>query len=680
MRKFVERLLAVWILAAITLLFIYTPFHEAEAGMGSLYDRRQQPVFRVAFDPEMPPFQLESSDGDGYDGFAVNLLEHIAERNFFTIHWLPMSNEEAATQLRDNRIDMILGMTYQARYAQEMEFTEPYFSSSIALAVPKESADEVENIADLAEKLVAVQRDSVAYEFLQNVRRIDFNSTTTQKKAFDLLMMGRADALVGDRLVLQYYLEKENVMDEYIVTSSFIMPVEYSMAVKAENFATLNLLNRGIQQARGQSAYQTIHDKWFGSEDIQQRLEAMLRTFATLSGIAVLVFLAILWWNRLLKKEVQKKTGELKTANEDLSRQIQETLNMSELKNQILENSPRGLVTMDREGSITSINPRAIRILKIPENLLNCPYQEVDMLRVMLKGKMDDVLNKGTQFIGGEMNWKDKDRQKMDIRYTVYPLRNYEKRIIGAITSFEDITEEKKLRDQGFEKEKSRALNQVVAGIAHEIRNPLTSIKTFVEVMPAKITNPKFQEDMVRLVPREIDRVSQLIESLIDYAKPQKTSKQELKLEKVVESCVMLFKPTFEKKKMNLVYEINGSLAIHADRDQIKQALVNFMLNGMEAMEARREQEESERVLTMQILGYSKDGLAEIVIKDEGIGLSQSEINMMLDPFYTTKKGGTGLGLTLSKKYIEENEGHVYFESTKGEGTSVHLQFERMKQ
>ncbi|SFH72333.1 amino acid-binding domain sensor histidine kinase [Tindallia magadiensis] len=647
---------------------------KADTGMENLYDKQQQRTFRVAFDPEMPPFQYETLMKGEYDGFGIQLLEYIADQNLFQIHWQAMSREEAIRRLKENRIDMILGMTYQARYAQEMEFSEPYFSSSIALVVPKDAADEVKNIADLAEKLVAVQRNSIAYEFLHNVRRIDFNGTHSQKKAFDLLVKGRADALIGDRLVLQHYLEEANLTEDYVVTSSFIMPVEYSMAVRSENYTDLNLLNRGISQARGQSEYQAIYDQWFGENDLQRRLENLLRFLVILGGAGIIVFLGILWWNRLLKEEVQRKTKELKRANEDLSRQIQETLNMGELKNQILENSPRGLVTMDMKGLITSINPRAIQIIDLMQPSEEIFYQEVELLRYMLENKLEDVLLKGTQFIGDELSWK-----KMDIRYTVYPLRNYEKIVVGAIVSFEDITEEKKMREQGFEKEKSRALNQVVAGIAHEIRNPLTSIKTFVEVLPSKINNPKFQKDIVRLVPREIDRVSQLIERLIDYAKPQKTQKKKVDLDKIIESCVSLFKPSFEKKGMKIRAEVKQPLLVYADRDQIKQVLVNFMLNGMEAMEAKERREESEEILTMTIRGMETDEFIEVLISDEGVGLNQTEINMMMEPFYTTKKGGTGLGLTLSKKYIEENNGHVYFESIKGEGTTVHLQFERMK-
>lgn len=651
----------------------------AEDGLGNLYDRRQQSVFRVAFDPEMPPFQYEAGGKREYNGFSIQLLEHIGQQNFFSIHWVPLSTEEAARQLQENRIDMILGIAYQARYAQQMEFTEPYFSSSIALVVPKSEADDIETIADLSEKLVAVQRGSVAYEFLQNLRRIDFNGTSSQKKAFDLLVMGRADALVGDRWVLQHYLEEKNLTDDYVVTSSFMLPVEYTMAVKSENYAILNLLNRGIQMTRSQSDYQRISDKWFGGEDFQQRLEYLLRIFAIASGMTVLIILGILWWNRLLTKEVQKKTAELKMANDDLSQQIQETLDMSELKNQILENSPRGLVTMDCEGQITSVNPMAFQMMSMDEGSMHSFFYEVDLLKSILVNKMEDVLKKGTQFIGGEIEWVNAEFQKSDIRYTVYPLRNHEKNIIGAIVSFEEITEEKKMRAQGFEKEKSRALSQVVAGIAHEIRNPLTSIKTFVEVLPAKINNPKFRQDMINHVPKEIDRISQLIESLIDYAKPKKINKQEVDMEKMIESCQVLFKPTFEKKGMKLVTMLESPLVIYADRDQVKQALVNFMLNGMEAMEKKISEANSRKPLTMEIQGFARKGFVEILLRDEGVGMDQVEVNKMLDPFYTTKKSGTGLGLTLSKKYIEENNGHVYFESIKDHGTTVHLKFERME-
>ena len=648
----------------------------AEGALDNPYLQRQQVVLRVAFDPRLAPLQYETSEG--WQGFSIDLLEAIGRRNDFRVQWVPMTMTQARQGLQSGEVDVILGIDYQARLAPEMEFTEAYFSSTVGLLVPAGTTD-IESIADLTEKLVAIQRHSLEHDFLQNVWRINFNTTENLLDGLALMEMGRADALVGDRLVLQHALTEHLLENDYQFVSSYVIPLEYAMAVKKENFSLLNLLNRGLQQAKGQGIHHELQEKWFGNDLLQARLEQTLKALGIILALIFGVFLISLWWNRMLQKEVQRKTGELKAANRELEYQILETRNMSGLMEQIMRNSPRGLVTVDRRGMVTALNPRAQELTGEGESLKDKPFSASPLLESLLKTRLKHVLEEGIQYVGGELRWQREDLgSQVDIRYTLYPARDVEKQITGLILTLEDITEERKQREQGFEREKSRALHQVVAGIAHEIRNPLTSIKTFVELIPAKILNPQFQENIVLHVPREVERVSQLIESLIDYARPRPPNREVFDAAELLKSCTALFEPVFSNKGFQLKSRLEPGCYIKADRDQIKQVLVNFLLNGLEAMEMREDGELVPEPPAMTASCRLDGAHVWIDLKDEGVGMSSEELKNILDPFYSTKKDGTGLGLPLSKRYLEDNDAMLSFESEKGQGTIVHLQFERM--
>ncbi|SMP60009.1 transporter substrate-binding domain-containing protein [Anoxynatronum buryatiense] len=647
-----------------------------EAALDNPYLQRQHLVLRVAFDPRLAPLQYETPEG--YQGFSIDLLEIMGSRNDFRVQWMPMTMTQAQKSLQEGTVDVIMGIDYQARLAPEMEFTEPFFSSTVGLMVPA-GATEIESIADLSEKLVAIQRHSLEHDFLQNVWRINFNTTENLVDGLALMEMNRAEALVGDRLVLQHALSELQLEDAYQFVSSYVIPLEYAMAVKKENFGLLNLLNRGLQQAKGQGIHHELQEKWFGSNLLQARLEQTLKALGFILALIFGVFLISLWWNRMLQKEVQRKTGELKAANRDLEYQILETRNMSGLMEQIMRNSPRGLVTVDRKGLVTALNPRAQELTGEAESLKDKHYTASPLLETLLETRLKHVLEEGVQYVGGELRWQPEEKgSRVDIRYTLYPARDVEKQITGMILTLEDITEERKQREQGFEREKSRALHQVVAGIAHEIRNPLTSIKTFVELIPAKILNPQFQENIVRHVPREVERVSQLIESLIDYARPRPPNREVFDAAELLRSCTALFEPVFNSKGFQLKSRLEPDCVIQADRDQIKQVLVNFLLNGLEAMEMRVNGEEMTMPPSMTTSCRLDGAHVWIDLKDEGVGMSPEELKNILEPFYSTKKDGTGLGLPLSKRYLEDNGAVLSFESEKGQGTIVHLQFERM--
>lgn len=636
---------------------------------------------RVGFDPELPPFQYKGNDI--YTGFNIEILNTIATNEGIEIQYIPMNMEQSINALRQKDIDIILGISYSADLIADMEFTERFFTSSVGLLVAQDNK-QIENISDLSEKIVALQRGTVEYDFLRNIRRIKYNATSNQSNAFELLMLGRSDAFVGNRQTAEYLLQERGLSNKYTFAENYVLPLEYSMAVHKQDYALLNYLNHGLQSIKVDGTYSAVYDYWFSSAEsnLKKRLQTLIQIFIVVLAIASTLILLGIRWNRQLQKEVDKKTKDLKMVNQSLANQVQKTKNSDQFKEQILDSSPGGVMTCDRQGQITSFNPEAVKIAGIKSKPIGLNFSEISIIAQLLKGKIDKVLQEGTLFLGTEQTLTRAGGEDFYIRYNVYPLYDFEKKIIGTILSFEDITEEKKLREQLFSQEKSQALSQLVAGVAHEIRNPLTSIKTFVELIPSKLNSLQFQKELSTHVPKEIERLNKLVEELIDYAKPTNAHKETIEVVELISTCSILFQQMVQNKGIKLETQLEKGMLIEADPNQLKQVIINIILNGIEAIEDKIKRLKNNRdvlsgELQLTIKAWQEGESVYIQIIDQGIGMTVEETRRAFDPFYTTKAKGTGLGLALSKQFIQENQGELKLESKLGQGTKITLCFNK---
>ena len=237
----------------------------------------------------------------------------------------------------------------------------------------------------------------------------------------------------------------------------------------------------------------------------------------------------------LLKNQVDEKTKELQETNKSLENQIIETRNNNELKNRIVESSPSGIIVFDRKFNVTLFNQSAFILTGMEETPSS--IFDIDLLKKILKDKIDRLFLKNSEFLNQEITIRDElTNENISYRYNIYHLYDFDGSIRGAILTIDDITKELKIKEQVYEREKNKSLNQIVAGIAHEIRNPLTSIKTFVELIPIKRESKQFQDQLAEFVPKEVDRVNNLIKNLIDYAKPETNNKETININEIIKS------------------------------------------------------------------------------------------------------------------------------------------------
>lgn len=218
-----------------------------------------------------------------------------------------------------------------------------------------------------------------------------------------------------------------------------------------------------------------------------------------------------------------------------------------------------------------------------------------------------------------------------------------------------------------------KSLETIAGGFAHEIRNPLTSIKTFIQLAPERKDDPDFIREFSRIVLDDVCRIERLIEEILDYARYMEPKLTEEDVNDIVSSCLYFIEVKADSRGIKIQKELASDLPrVMLDRQQIKQVFLNLFLNAVDAMSERGG---TLRVRTRKLLKPDGKQWVQIETEDTGHGIQAVNLEHIFDPFFTTKHEsgeheGTGLGLTIVHQIIQEHHGEILVRSTVGIGTT----------
>ncbi len=221
-----------------------------------------------------------------------------------------------------------------------------------------------------------------------------------------------------------------------------------------------------------------------------------------------------------------------------------------------------------------------------------------------------------------------------------------------------------------------RSLETIAGGFAHEIRNPLTSIKTFVQLAPERKDDTEFMGQFSKVVSEDVDRIERLIQEILDYARYMEPRFLEEDLNDVVASCLYFIEVKASSKSVSIEKHLAHDLPpVRLDRQQIKQVLLNLFLNAMDAMAERGGQL---TVKTHRLNKQRRDAWVQVEVADTGSGIPADNLEHIFDPFYTTKhesgeREGTGLGLSIVHQIVQEHRGYIEVDSAVGSGTAFYV-------
>ncbi|TXC89314.1 HAMP domain-containing protein [Metabacillus litoralis] len=237
-------------------------------------------------------------------------------------------------------------------------------------------------------------------------------------------------------------------------------------------------------------------------------------------------------------------------------------------------------------------------------------------------------------------------------------LKNQQQQVIGRIVNFVDITETEVLEKRMHKSEKLAVVGEIAAGAAHEIRNPLAVIHGFLSLMEQSISNENKEQFHIPLLMKEVERINTIIEEMLLLSKPGAPNKKEVFLEDVLKD----FLPLIIEASENVNFSIDlNRIPLNIDAKQIKQVFHNLIRNSIEAMESKG---------NLSIFSVVQNNFYHIFIKDSGQGIPKHIIDNLYEPFTSNKENGTGLGLMVVKRVIENHNGHIELHETSTEGTT----------
>lgn len=390
-----------------------------------------------------------------------------------------------------------------------------------------------------------------------------------------------------------------------------------------------------------------------GGYDVGSK-EALYRVGVTMLGFFFTGLLASYFADQL------RQTGqELEEKRVDL-RELQV------LTRNIVENLGSGLLTVDREGRITSFNQSAQEITGLMlVDVLGSPLAQ-------LFPSVGERIRSGAVIESRryEEAWVRRDGGTVSLGFSYSPLRNDAGEEIGTIVIFQDLTELREMESRLKREERLAAVGRLAAGIAHEIRNPLASISGSIEMLRSGLAVESEDRRLMDIILRETDRLDGLITEFLNYVKPVKHRMDRVDLENIVREIAESLRASDAGRNVTLVLPPDGSLEpVRGDRDHLKQVAWNLLLN---AVQATRGKGRVEIRGNRSRLGRSGE-VVILEVTDDGVGIAPDDLPRIFEPFFTTKERGTGLGLAMVHKVIEGHGGHIEVESEPGHGATFRV-------
>ncbi|MBI5287314.1 MAG: HAMP domain-containing protein, partial [Deltaproteobacteria bacterium] len=233
------------------------------------------------------------------------------------------------------------------------------------------------------------------------------------------------------------------------------------------------------------------------------------------------------------------------------------------------------------------------------------------------------------------------------------------------------ITEQIRLEQQMAEAEKLAAIGQLSAGIAHEINNPLSSIKMNLDILSRKMKPGGTDKERFDIARKEIEHLEELVRDILHYARPSGLNLTPGDINEVLAYTLRLVENHLKDKKVSIIKDYSNDLPmIHIDSGRLQQAMLNIFLNSIQAMDPK---EGGRLSIKTAITTRSNTRMAMIEVSDNGCGIREEDMKKIFNPFFTTRRDGTGLGLPNTKTIIEQHKGIIEIESKAGEGTIVSI-------
>ncbi|MGD9187786.1 MAG: ATP-binding protein [Desulfobacteraceae bacterium] len=405
-----------------------------------------------------------------------------------------------------------------------------------------------------------------------------------------------------------------------------------------------------------------VPDEWFGQEQLlivagldvapfQAAIRDDIRNTVIFSVILLLLgfggFVSLFWMNSYRAAK----------------RSLQDT---SAFADEVVTHLPVGLIATDRQGRITFFNAAAERITGL--TYAQAADRKPDGLLPEQLCGLAPALDSGDTIVEREMECAFSGGNSAPLSVSATRIVNEIGQFVGHVLILRDLGEVRRLKDEVRRQEKLAALGGLAAGVAHEIRNPLSSIKGLATFFQEQFADGSEAREAAGVMIREVDRLNRVISELLDFARPTDLNRRLSDLPPLINRSIQLIQQDAASQNITIEVHISDDIRpVSIDPDRLTQCLLNLYLNALQAMAKGG---------TLTVGCHLEDGgrKVRITVSDTGEGIAAEHRNAIFNPYFTTKNKGTGLGLAIVHKIIEAHQAHLNVESTPGKGTRIMIE------
>lgn len=369
----------------------------------------------------------------------------------------------------------------------------------------------------------------------------------------------------------------------------------------------------------------------------------------------------------------QQQLGRQQEQMEEVNRQLRQSsidLALMKLYNEhIIRSLHNGILVADASGEVTTINPAAEKLWGLaPENTIGRRLADLPIADCMsdLIESWDKVLRRQQHMVFEAMEFRMADRQVLVDLY-VSPLLGTGGDTQGVLIVGQDVTEQVRTKQALIHSERLAAIGRMSAVVAHEIRNPLSSIGLNTELLQEEVQDAGMDDEseaqsILTAISREVERLTEVTDAYLHLARLPKPKLKPHDINILLEDLLHFMSGEFDANHIQLELNLDPKAGmVDADESQIRQALLNLLKNSSESI--------SEGGL-LRVQTWREHDLVKITISDTGKGIAEDDLSKIFEPFFSTREGGTGLGLALTQQIISEHGGSISCESTQQEGTT----------
>ncbi len=328
----------------------------------------------------------------------------------------------------------------------------------------------------------------------------------------------------------------------------------------------------------------------------------------------------------------------------------------------IFESVGTGLIALDLAGRITAYNRAAAEMTGVPASrAVGQPWHAIFADAVAIDEVIAAVRGDARARRRHECSVRRAGGPDVPVAITFWALRSGTGEPVGLIAVCEDLSSLRELEARMRQADRLAAVGRMAANIAHEIRNPLASLTGAIEVLARDVEAGSTRERLAQIVTRESERLDDIIKDLLDYARPAPLSLQPMNLADTLDEVLLLLEHRPLPEHVKIIRAYGSTLPAAADPQHIRPVFWNLCINAVEAMPDGGE---------LRVSARAYDRRIEVSITDTGAGISPADLAHIFEPFFSTKSEGSGIGLALVHRIVQEHSGEIDVKSGVGEGTT----------